>query len=72
MNKTQIINLIEKRFLFNHNMRDKRLDQGNNKEAQIYAILACECCDLLAEINNSSEDHEFERLYKKFNLFKGE
>lgn len=72
MNKNQIIKLLEKRFVENHNMMDKENELRNYERASHYAGISCEIADILAEINGTSIDGELERLYKKFNLYKGE
>lgn len=72
MTKKEIINSLEKRFVENHNMMDRENELHNYERASAYAGTSCEIAEILAEINGTSIDGELERLYKKFNLYKGE
>lgn len=72
MTTKQIINLLEKRFVENINLMDIMNETHNRERARYHATISCEIADILSEINGSSQDHEIERLYKKFNLSKGE
>ena len=70
MSKTQIIKLLEKRFVENHNMMDEENESHNYERASYYAGIACEIAEILAEINGRTIDGQLERLYKKFNLYR--
>lgn len=72
MNKKQIINLLEKRFVEQHNLMDSENESHNYEQARLHANSSCEIVNILSEINGTSIDGEFERLYNKFNLYKGE
>lgn len=72
MTKKEIIKLLEKRFVEHHNMMDKKNELHDYDGASHYAHVSCEIAEILAEINGTSVDGELERLYKKFNLYKGE
>lgn len=72
MTKKEIIKLLEKRFVENHNMMDGENEFHNYERSRYYAGISCEIAEILAEINETSVDGEMERLYKKFNLYKGE
>ena len=71
MNKKQIIKLLEKRLVEAHNLMDENMGV-DDMNSHYYAGISCEIAEILAEINETSIDGEMERLYKKFNLYKGE
>jgi hypothetical protein len=68
MNKKQIIEMLEQRFLNYHKKMDAHAKLKHEHNAIKYATLCCEFADILANINNTTEQYELERLYKKFNL----
>lgn len=68
MNKKQIIQMLEDRFLEYHKKMDAHGKLKQEQNAIKYAVLCCEFADILANINNTSEQYELDRLYKKYNL----
>lgn len=68
MNKKQIIEVLEKRFLSYYYTMDKHAQQKEESNAIRYAVLCCEYASILACINGTTEQRELDRLNKKYNL----
>ena len=80
----QIITTLEQDFFLHHVKMDEAMSmlkearkEHNGLKSDIYehkvgeeSTLCCYICDILADINNTSEDYEMDRLYTKFNLWR--
>lgn len=84
MNKNEIIKLLETEYKEFYDLFDEHNDKARKETDNIslkncykdiareYASKTCYIAELLAKINNSTFDHECERLHNKFNLWRFE
>lgn len=84
MNKKEIIALLETDYKKFYDLMDDYNDKANEEKDNIslknyykdyareYACKTCYIAEILAKINDSTFDHECERLHNKFNLWRFE
>lgn len=84
MNKKEIITLLETDYKKFYDLMDDYNDKANEEKDNIslreyyrdiagtYASKTCYIAEILAKINDSTFDHECERLHNKFNLWRFE